>query len=78
MKKFVIGLFCGLFVLPVVEALTDMALCWIESGKTIPSRWTSRSNMEIAKMQQELTEESPAAIGFQIPNDDFEEYEEDE
>lgn len=78
MKKFVIGLFCGLFVLPVVEALTDMVLYWIESGKILPSRWTSQSNLEIAKMQQELTEESPAAIGFQIPNDDFEEYEEDE
>ena len=41
MKKFVIGLFCGLFVLPVVEALTDMVLYWIESGKILPSRWTS-------------------------------------
>lgn len=68
MKKFVTGLFCGLFVLPVVEALTDMVLCWIESGKILPSRWTSQSNLKIAKMQQELSEESTSVIGFEIPN----------
>lgn len=77
MKKFVTGLFCGLFVLPVVEALTDMVLYWIESGKILPSRWTSQSNLEIAKMQQELSEESTSAIGFEIPNS-IEDYEEDE
>ena len=77
MKKFVIGLFCGLFVLPVVEALTDMVLYWIESGKILPSRWTSQSNLEIAKMQQEFSEDSTSARGFEIPNS-IVDYEEDE
>ena len=71
---FILGILTIIFIIPVFSGLGELICQWIEAGKTIPIEKTSKRNINITKLQNELEKEmTPScsqAIGFEIPSED--------
>lgn len=69
MKKYVYGFLSGLIILPIIEALLDVAYQWIEVLKIKPTKIINQWNNEILKSNSDGDEIS--AIGFEIPSEEL-------
>ena len=73
MKKpgFILGIFTGLCVIPVLEELTNLAMSWIEVAKVAPTKRTLKGNKDLMDLQPEEAGET-SCIGFRYdsPEDD--------
>lgn len=73
MKKYILGLFTGLAVIPIAESLLDVVYAWIEVAKTKPASIVNKWNKNI---MSESSDGDVSVIGFQIPSE--EEYDNDD
>lgn len=71
MKKYILGLFTGIVVIPVTEEFLNVVYSWIEVAKTKPAGIVNEWN----KKMMEDSPEDIQAIGFQVPTSDEEYYE---
>ena len=77
MKKYMLGLFTGIAILPLLDELLNVVMLWVEVLKMKPSRIISDWNKEMGKDEPAI---DTYAIGFQAPNDeeyDDEDFEDD-
>lgn len=67
----------GVFGLPIIEGLCDLALSWIEVAKITPIKKTLHGNKEITGLQNETEYQGETnVIGFQHYSDDDEYWDE--
>ena len=70
---FMLGIFTMIFIIPVFSSIGELICQWVESGKAIPIEKTTKRNIKIARLQNQLEKEqmpeNGQAIGFEIPND---------
>lgn len=70
----------GVFGLPIIEGLCDLALSWIEVAKITPIKKTLYGNKEITDLQGETEYQGETVVeGFKYyPEPDDDEWEDDE
>lgn len=74
---FALGFLAAMYILPILDSLNSLLLTWLEAKKAKQSEIINLANI---KMRQDATSAdcSPMhAIGFQIPDDDYEEEDEE-
>lgn len=74
MKKFVAGLLAGIVVIPVLFSITDLLQVCISALSVFPNKIIAKANREL--IQGSADESNACAIGFQLPEEECEEYEE--
>lgn len=67
MKKYILGLVSGVFILPIMDALLNYICTWIEALKIKPTNKINEWNKTINKNQEECNTD---AIGFQCSNNE--------
>jgi len=69
----------GVFGLPIIEGLCDLALSWIEVAKITPIKKTLHGNAEIANLQGETEYQGETIVeGFKYCPEEDEEWEDDD
>lgn len=78
MKKFILGIFSVIFVIPILESITELICSWIEVLKVGSTKRVIIGNNEIADLQMQLEPIQTQAIGFSVPNNEdyYEDFEE--
>ncbi len=70
---FILGILTMVLIVPVASSVAEWVCQWIESGKAIPIEKTTKRNINIARLQNELEKEqmpeNSNVIGYEIPDD---------
>ena len=74
---YILGVLTGLLFIPVIEEFINVIISWIQVLLLQPTKIVLEGNKEINEMQADEEYQQTNCIGFQIPSND-EEYYEDE
>ena len=74
---YILGILTGLLFIPVIEEFINVIISWIQVLLLQPTKIVLEGNKEINEMQADEEYQQTNCIGFQIPSND-EEYYEDE
>ena len=77
MKKFILGIFTAIAIIPIAESLVDVAIQYIELLKIHSTKCVLKGNQEISEMQGE-DGESTQCIGFDMPQEYYEDIDEED
>lgn len=73
---FILGILFISYLLPIVEGLSSWLLAWLEAKKAAQSEIINQANIKMRKDAASADVSPMHAIGFQLPDDDY--IEEDE
>ena len=77
-NHFIIGLLSGLLFIPVIEEFLNVIMAWIQVLLLKPNKIVLKGNKELSELQGNEDEyQQTNCVGFQIPNEDEEYYEDD-
>lgn len=73
MKKYILGLITGLFIIPIIEEISNVLFSWIEVAKIKSASIIASCNREASG--NDLEQYETPVVGFQIntTNDDYDE-----
>ena len=77
MKKFILGIFTAIAIIPLAESLVDVAIQYIELLKIHSTKCVLKGNQEISEMQGE-DGESTQCVGFDMPQEYYEDIDEED
>lgn len=75
MKKYIWGLCTGIVIIPIIESFLELIYSWIEVLKTKPASIVNKWNKEI--MKDDTLQDDVSVIGFQIPSESDDDYEDE-
>ena len=77
---FILGILFVSYVIPLIDGLSGLFLTWIEAKKAKQTDAVNQINIKMRKEAASAGQDEPhmAKIGFQIPDADEEESEDDE
>ena len=74
----ILGVLTGLLFIPVIEEFINVIISWIQVLLLQPTKIVLEGNKEINEMQADEEYQQTNCIGFQIPSNDEEYYEDEE
>lgn len=77
MKKYVFGFISGICLLPILDSLTELLQVVLEIPKGKLSKCVIKINNEIQDIQAQSEPITTNCIGFEIPNEEYWDEEED-
>lgn len=77
-KNYMLGILTGLLFIPVIEEFINVIISWIQVLLLKPTKIVLEGNKEINEMRADEEYQQTNCIGFQIPNNDEEYYEDEE
>ena len=77
MKKFILGIFTAIAIIPIAESLVDVVIQYIELLKIHSTKCVLKGNQEISEMQGE-DGESTQCVGFDMPQEYYEDIDEED
>ena len=77
MKKFILGIFTAIAIIPIAESLVDVAIQYIELLKIHSTKCVLKGNQEIAEIQGDNGELSQC-VGFDMPQEYYDEMDEED
>ena len=77
-KNYMLGILTGLLFIPVIEEFINVIMSWIQVLLLQPTKIVLEGNKEINEMQADEEYQQTNCIGFQIPSNDEEYYEDEE
>jgi hypothetical protein len=78
-KSFLLGIVTVVVAIPVLEALVDLVLTWVEALKIKPTTIVLKGNKDLQELQTTLEKvDDGVAIGFQYTGDEELDYEDDD
>lgn len=78
MKKYMLGILTVIVRIPIIESLTELVQVALEIPKGKLSKYVMTINKELQELQDDPCEEKAPCIGFAIPNNEDEYYEDDD
>lgn len=75
---YILGILTGLLFIPVIEEFINVIISWIQVLLLQPTRIVLEGNKEINEIQADEEYQQTNCIGFQIPSNDEEYYEDEE
>ena len=75
---YILGILTGLLFIPVIEEFINVIISWIQVLLLKPTKIVLEGNKEINEMQADEEYQQTNCIGFQIPSNDEEYYEDEE
>ena len=78
MKKYLLGFFTGVCLLPIIDSLTELVQVALEVPKGKLSKVVVKLNNEIQDIQFESEPIETNCIGFEIPSESDEYYDDDD
>ena len=75
---YILGLLSGMLFIPVIEEFINVIMSWIQVLLLKPTKIVLEGNKEINEMQADEEYQQTNCIGFQIPSNDEEYYEDEE
>ena len=75
---YILGVLTGLLFIPVIEEFINVIISWIQVLLLQPTKIVLEGNKEINEMQADEEYQQTNCIGFQIPSNDEEYYEDEE
>lgn len=77
-KHYILGLLTGILFIPVIEEFINAIISWIQVLMLKPTKIVLEGNKKIAELQSDEEYQESSCIGFQIPSNEDEYYEDDE
>lgn len=77
-KNYILGILTGLLFIPVIEEFINVIMSWIQVLLLKPTKIVLEGNKEINELQGDDEYRQTNCIGFQVPNNDEEYYEDEE
>ena len=77
-KNYMLGILSGLLFITVIEEFINVIISWIQVLLLQPTKIVLEGNKEINEMQADEEYQQTNCIGFQIPSNDEEYYEDEE
>lgn len=78
MKKYILGFLTGICILPILDSLTELIQVALEIPKGELSKKVMVINNEIQDIQAESEPINTSCIGFEVPSNEEEYFDEDE
>lgn len=78
MKKFILGIFTAIAIIPITESLVDILIQHLEILKIHSTKCVLKGNKEITEMQVDSQEQDTVCMGFDMPSEYYDEIEEEE
>ena len=75
---YILGLLSGMLFIPVIEECINVIMSWIQVLILKPTEKVLKGNKELEKYQEPEEYQQTNCIGFQIPSNDEEYYEDEE
>lgn len=75
---YILGVLTGLLFIPVIEEFINVIISWIQVLLLQPTKIVLEGNKEINEMRADEEYQQTNCIGFQIPSNDEEYYEDEE
>lgn len=75
---YILGILTGLLFIPVIEEFINVIISWIQVLLLQPTKIVLEGNKEINEIQADEEYQQTNCIGFQIPSNDEEYYEDEE
>lgn len=75
---YILGVLTGLLFIPVIEEFINVIISWIQVLLLKPTKIVLEGNKEINEMRADEEYQQTNCIGFQIPSNDEEYYEDEE
>ena len=75
---YILGILTGLLFIPVIEEFINVIISWIQVLLLKPTKIVLEGNKEINEIQADEEYQQTNCIGFQIPSNDEEYYEDEE
>ena len=75
---YILGILTGLLFIPVIEEFINVIISWIQVLLLKPTKIVLEGNKEINEMRADEEYQQTNCIGFQIPSNDEEYYEDEE
>ena len=75
---YILGVLTGLLFIPVIEEFINVIISWIQVLLLKPTKIVLEGNKEINEIQADEEYQQTNCIGFQIPSNDEEYYEDEE
>lgn len=75
---FLLGMIAALSIVPILQYVSDLICTFLELLKSKLNVGICKNNTEMQKIQSSMELESSNAIGFEIPSEYYDDYEEDE
>ena len=75
---YILGLLSGILFIPVIEEFINVIMSWIQVLILKPTEKVLKGNKELEKYQEPEEYQQTNCIGFQIPSNDEEYYEDEE
>lgn len=75
---YILGTLSGLLFIPVIEEFINVIISWIQVLLLKPTKIVLEGNKEIKELQSDEEYQQTNCIGFQIPSNDEEYYEDEE
>lgn len=77
-KNYMLGILTGLLFIPVIEEFINVIMSWIQVLLLKPTKIVLEGNKEINELQGDDEYQQTNCIGFQMPSNDEEYYEDEE
>lgn len=77
-KNYILGILTGLLFIPVIEEFINVIMSWIQVLLLKPTKIVLEGNKEINELQGDDEYRQTNCIGFQVPSNDEEYYEDEE
>lgn len=78
MKKYMLGILTVIVRIPIIEPLTELVQVALEIPKGKLSKYVMTINKELQELQDDPCEEKALCIGFAIPNNEDEYYDDED
>ena len=76
---FILGFMFAVYLIPLLDGISSWFLTWIEAKKTKQSEIINQTNIKMRQAAASADTDSPKRlIGFSVPNDDYEEEDEED
>lgn len=75
---YILGILSGILFIPATEEFINVIISWIQVLLLQPTKIVLEGNKEINEMQADEEYQQTNCIGFQIPSNDEEYYEDEE
>lgn len=77
-KNYILGILTGLLFVPVIEEFINVIMSWIQVLLLKPTKIVLEGNKEINELQGDDEYPQTNCIGFHVPSNDEEYYEDEE
>ena len=77
-KHYILGILTGLLFIPVIEEFINVIMSWIQVLLLKPTKIVLEGNKEINELQGDDEYQETSCIGFQMPSNNEEYYEDEE